>query len=897
MDSLLKGFVVCVSGLSEPDRNLVERRVVELGGQFTGCFTTHVTHLISSSTSTEKYRVALDLGVPIISPPWVSCLESSDDIEPFENYLLPPFKGILVCVSGFPTEVRHEIEQRVMELGGAFTLVLSKDCTHLICISPSGRKYEFAREWQLEIVSTEWLNECCKQRGRVMEAGYRISPSGQSGLLDGADDASSSYLERCHIFFGDGFDSDVLDYARKIVRDGGGNMSRTCDGLVSHYLISSDLPTEIDRKRIAGLSQQIQVLNYKWLGDCHLKKILQPVDAYLFRGDDPEPLIGLKPNTLRQKKETSFSFSTFAIHGFEDTQIRAMTTLISKYGGCIRSKETAAYIIVPFTNRSKKSLNFKGTSTGCLVTEYWFEASIEQNILLSPDSSVLYRPSMRTFPLRVSNMRIGITGYELSERFHLTRAIKLMGSTFCEKFSKSCHILVCHPTLGVGSAKFLKSKEWKVKVVDGSWVLSCLAEGRYVDCDDFVLPRDQSLPRRQTRDSRVLDLEADGVLNAATTHQTRGRDGESGHLSGPPCAVLATLRPLSSTPIPASMVLDNNEPTSESNLPLPLLQQKENQEVQHDWTDEYAIFARKPRSTSKRPLNMARDQHPTGHDSTTDIGLIKDKVGVVGYHDPDGLSEKRRLLDQAEQSMVKRARETSHSSSGEALSLGVSRALSKQVLSYRDQLTPKPNSVPLLHFQFSAIQSHQRPEMTALAKQLGGTVTSMDTWDTKCTHLIAFSVTRSEKYLCACASGKWILKPTFLLASQKAGKFVPEEDHEWNETDPLDGASAARYWRKEIQINGCKGSFFGFRILLLVEERKRKGLSTVLRCGGAHVLSAKPSLRGVIEGEYTHAIVDSSMESSLPKLLHINLTSYSPEGFISFLFSTSKDLEIVQMCG
>ncbi|KAH6581999.1 hypothetical protein BASA61_008746 [Batrachochytrium salamandrivorans] len=816
MDSLLKGFVVCVSGLSEPDRNLVERRVVELGGQFTGCFTTHVTHLISSSTSTEKYRVALDLGVPIISPPWVSCLESSDDIEPFENYLLPPFKGILVCVSGFPTEVRHEIEQRVMELGGAFTLVLSKDCTHLICISPSGRKYEFAREWQLEIVSTEWLNECCKQRGRVMEAGYRISPSGQSGLLDGADDASSSYLERCHIFFGDGFDSDVLDYARKIVRDGGGNMSRTCDGLVSHYLISSDLPTEIDRKRIAGLSQQIQVLNYKWLGDCHLKKILQPVDAYLFRGDDPEPLIGLKPNTLRQKKETSFSFSTFAIHGFEDTQIRAMTTLISKYGGCIRSKETAAYIIVPFTNRSKKSLNFKGTSTGCLVTEYWFEASIEQNILLSPDSSVLYRPSMRTFPLRVSNMRIGITGYELSERFHLTRAIKLMGSTFCEKFSKSCHILVCHPTLGVGSAKFLKSKEWKVKFNPN--------------------PRFHGF-------------------------------------------------------------LDNNEPTSESNLPLPLLQQKENQEVQHDWTDEYAIFARKPRSTSKRPLNMARDQHPTGHDSTTDIGLIKDKVGVVGYHDPDGLSEKRRLLDQAEQSMVKRARETSHSSSGEALSLGVSRALSKQVPSYRDQLTPKPNSVPLLHFQFSAIQSHQRPEMTALAKQLGGTVTSMDTWDTKCTHLIAFSVTRSEKYLCACASGKWILKPTFLLASQKAGKFVPEEDHEWNETDPLDGASAARYWRKEIQINGCKGSFFGFRILLLVEERKRRGLSTVLRCGGAHVLSAKPSLRGVIEGEYTHAIVDSSMESSLPKLLHINLTSYSPEGFISFLFSTSKDLEIVQMCG
>ena len=39
----------------------------------------------------------------------------------------------------------------------------------------------------------------------------------------------------------------------------------------------------------------------------------------------------------------------------------------------------------------------------------------------------------------------------------------------------------------------------------------------------------------------------------------------------------------------------------------------------------------------------------------------------------------------------------------------------------------------------------------------------------------------SEKFLAACAGGKWILKPSFIAASVEAGRFVSEGGHEWNE--------------------------------------------------------------------------------------------------------------------
>lgn len=41
----------------------------------------------------------------------------------------------------------------------------------------------------------------------------------------------------------------------------------------------------------------------------------------------------------------------------------------------------------------------------------------------------------------------------------------------------------------------------------------------------------------------------------------------------------------------------------------------------------------------------------------------------------------------------------------------------------------------------------------------------------RCTHVVVSSPSRNEKYLAACAAGKWVLRPSFLDASASAGSL------------------------------------------------------------------------------------------------------------------------------
>ncbi len=58
---------------------------------------------------------------------------------------------------------------------------------------------------------------------------------------------------------------------------------------------------------------------------------------------------------------------------------------------------------------------------------------------------------------------------------------------------------------------------------------------------------------------------------------------------------------------------------------------------------------------------------------------------------------------------------------------------------------------------------------------------------------------RTEKYLGACAAGKWVLHKSFLEESRATGAFVTEETHEWGvarvgtSVQPLE--AAPKTWR------------------------------------------------------------------------------------------------------
>jgi len=63
------------------------------------------------------------------------------------------------------------IEDQIRSNGGNYHPDLSKQCTHLLCASTTGKKYEAALKWGIQCVGIEWLFESI-ERGMALEAKY-----------------------------------------------------------------------------------------------------------------------------------------------------------------------------------------------------------------------------------------------------------------------------------------------------------------------------------------------------------------------------------------------------------------------------------------------------------------------------------------------------------------------------------------------------------------------------------------------------------------------------------------------------------------------------------------------------------------------------------------------------
>jgi hypothetical protein len=136
-------------------------------------------------------------------------------------------------------------------------------------------------------------------------------------------------------------------------------------------------------------------------------------------------------------------------------------------------------------------------------------------------------------------------------------------------------------------------------------------------------------------------------------------------------------------------------------------------------------------------------------------------------------------------------------------------------------------------------------------------------------------VKRVEKVLAACATGRWVLRPSFLQASIAAGRWVEEAEHEWQlkpGTAPTDLTAAPRRCRLLVAKHGQlrKGVFSDMRVqLTITDERKRGIVSRVMSAGGAeifqHPADASPTLNPVGRRE-------SASRGTLLNRWHVDLT-------------------------
>uniref|UniRef100_A0A673JTF5 Protein ECT2-like n=1 Tax=Sinocyclocheilus rhinocerous TaxID=307959 RepID=A0A673JTF5_9TELE len=139
-----------------------------------------VTHLIARSTHGEKYRLAVCMGTPILTPEWIhKAWEHRDDInfhagnEEFRTeFKVPPFQDCVLSFLGFSEEEKTNMEERTQKHGGRFQAVGDARCTHLVVEENSIKELPFTPSKRLYVVKQEWFWGSIQMDARAGEIMY-----------------------------------------------------------------------------------------------------------------------------------------------------------------------------------------------------------------------------------------------------------------------------------------------------------------------------------------------------------------------------------------------------------------------------------------------------------------------------------------------------------------------------------------------------------------------------------------------------------------------------------------------------------------------------------------------------------------------------------------------------
>ncbi|XP_048109421.1 protein ECT2 isoform X3 [Alosa alosa] len=172
---------LCFTGFRKKEEvvNLVNL-VHHMGGTIRKDFSAKVTHLVAHSTHGEKYRLAVCMGTPILTPDWIrKAWERRDDInfhagdESFRTeFKVPPFQDCVLSFLGFTEEDKANMEERTLKHGGHYLEVGNEKCTHMVVEENSIKELPFPPSKRLYVVKQEWFWGSIQMDARAGESMY-----------------------------------------------------------------------------------------------------------------------------------------------------------------------------------------------------------------------------------------------------------------------------------------------------------------------------------------------------------------------------------------------------------------------------------------------------------------------------------------------------------------------------------------------------------------------------------------------------------------------------------------------------------------------------------------------------------------------------------------------------
>ncbi|KAH1491795.1 hypothetical protein LV164_005838 [Aspergillus fumigatus] len=419
--------------------------------------TSDVTHLLVGEINTAKYKfVARERSdVVVLKPEWVEAVRQSwmqgedTDIRALEQqYRLPTFMGLAICITGFEDMAyRNYIQDTAIAHGADFRKDLTKSVTHLIARNTEGQKYKFATQWNIKVVTMKWFTDSI-ERGMVLEETlyHPLLPQEQQGVgawnrtappaKEKAADAENSSNPR----------------PRKLRRIASTKLVDQNEGIWSAIVGAGFENNEL------RLSTNSQLKNEDVTSSKITRKASVVQEAKSFASETTfAEAQGSRQDTSEVRQASNNGFLDgcyFFIYGFSPKQTSVLRHHLSYNGAqlvsslselsrpAIPKRGHGLYKIVSYKTPRSEIPSTDDLAFDCdVVTDMWLERCLEAKTLVPPESHIACTP-LPVFPIPgFHGMKICSTGFSRIDLLHLSKLVDLIGATYDEYLTPKASVL------------------------------------------------------------------------------------------------------------------------------------------------------------------------------------------------------------------------------------------------------------------------------------------------------------------------------------------------------------------------------------------------------------------------------------------------------------------------
>lgn len=478
---------------------------LQMGADHKLDLTSDVTHLLVGDANTPKYKyVAREReDVKVLRPEWIEAVretwmnDDGIDLNALEaQHKLPTFAGLTICITGFDDlNFRAQLQQKIDEEGGKYTGDLTKHVTHLIAYKAEGKKYQYAMQWQKQIVTLQWLKDSLERGMQLDETKYHpsIAPEDQG---KGAWNREAKYANQ--LGKRSRPQEPVAEPSRKLRRTASAKFSSQNDEIWADiYGKPGNEQQEREPLRPSKSMPTIRPAAERSVGD--QDPINPPVRTALSNEYE-------EPQKHSRTSELSHGFLDgcyFTLNSFDARKTTILQGILSGQGGIILETlkdlddlkhliVEKKFLIVPHDMATTSATEMVNRSGRCqVVTELWVEICVERKQCVAPST---YPLGKLLLPLgnpllcdgKSQKLSVNSSGFPGIQRNHVAKAIHAMGATYEEVLKPGVSVLICY-SASSSIDKMRHAKEWKVPVVTLDWLWACLEKGAAVSFHEYTI--------------------------------------------------------------------------------------------------------------------------------------------------------------------------------------------------------------------------------------------------------------------------------------------------------------------------------------------------------------------------------------------------------------------------